>query len=548
MRRAATRIKPRDAIEAVLFGVLAALLAATLILSLAPPFERDTLVYHLAVPKLYLKEHGIVYVPGNIYSNFPFFTEMFYVAALALGDERIAALFHFAFFILTIIVTAQLCKRLAGRRAIIFALLLMATAPVAVQTASTAYVEMSLAFYTALSLLALFGFSETGRSRWFLAMGIFAGFSVSIKYTALLYLPLFPALVVINAARTRKPGLSRTSGGVWLFLAAALVFGAPFYIKNFVYTGNPLYPFFYSIFGGIGWDSERAALFGQFMKSYGLGRSAIDYLLLPFNIFFRATFDPIGEPRAVGFDGQIGPGFALSVPLAILLAAKKPLPPTIKVLGIFAAVYFAAWAFTTQQIRFLIPVLPAFAALAAHFFKGAGDRSKKAAGAVASLVLFGAAINFVPISRHYLVVKPYRPVFGFEKKDAFLGRMLPQSYESMRWANSNLPSDSKILLVWMRNYGYYLDRAYYTDAVYEAYTIEKVLAASSSADEAAKRLKAMGFTHLMINQRFFLKPNDYSSEAEIARYKEMGSRFGRWREEALEVLFQREDVVIYAIR
>jgi hypothetical protein len=81
-----------------LLALLAALvLLGTGALALAPARFYDALVYHLALPKLYLLENRWVPTPAFLFGGFPMFTHALFAWALALGDERWAALIHWGF-------------------------------------------------------------------------------------------------------------------------------------------------------------------------------------------------------------------------------------------------------------------------------------------------------------------------------------------------------------------------------------------------------------------------------------------------------------------
>ena len=43
-------------------------------LVLTPEIGKDALIYHIGVPKMFLAHHGIYFIPGNIFANYPFFT------------------------------------------------------------------------------------------------------------------------------------------------------------------------------------------------------------------------------------------------------------------------------------------------------------------------------------------------------------------------------------------------------------------------------------------------------------------------------------------
>jgi len=72
-------------------------------------------------------------------------------------------------------------------------------------------------------------------------------------------------------------------------------------------------------------------------------------------------------------------------------------------------------------------------------------------------------------------------------------------YPTYAKANEVLGPSDKLYLVHMRNLGYYLDRRWEADFVFERYTLEKVLAGASSAGDLTAFFRGRGVTHLMVN-------------------------------------------------
>src|SRR5262249_324113 len=100
---------------------------------------------------------------------------------------------------------------------------------------------------------------------------------------------------------------------LWVALPAfALVL--PWYIRSFVYTGNPLYPLLYRVFGGPDWSLVLDRQFMSWQQSIGMGRTAIDYLLLP----LRVVLD--GGSGYTHFDGRLNPFWIVLIPLSLAAA------------------------------------------------------------------------------------------------------------------------------------------------------------------------------------------------------------------------------------
>src|SRR5690606_20462933 len=92
---------------------------------------------------------------------------------------------------------------------------------------------------------------SSANDRWLLLVGAFAGLMMGLKYTAAI-----PALFFAGMLLWRAPGAPRRRVRPLLaFLLPAGALVAPWLLKNWAFTGNPVYPF---LFHGRFWDAFRA--------------------------------------------------------------------------------------------------------------------------------------------------------------------------------------------------------------------------------------------------------------------------------------------------
>ena len=54
----------------------------------------------------------------------------------------------------------------------------------------------------------------------------------------------------------------------------------------------------------------------------------------------------------------------------------------------------------------------------------------------------------------------------------------------------------------MKNLGFLYDRPYYSDSMFESYTIQKYLNTFDTPDEVYRKLKENGFTHILYDIRY----------------------------------------------
>ena len=279
-------------------------------------------------------------------------------------------------------------------------------------------------------------------------------------------------------------------------------------------TGNPFYPFLYGIFGGRGWDPEQARLYHLFVRSLGMGRELWDYLLLPWNVSVNARMH---SPQ---FDGILGPVFILTLPFAV---GMRRIAVGVKVAMAYCLFTFMFWASSAQQIRYLIPVFP-FLSLITGYVLSYYHRRRAVFGVLVVLVAGSLGFNGYHVVSDFVRIRPLGVITGLEGRDTFLSRVIP-SYTMFEYVNTQLPEDSKIFLVYMKNFGYLCDRPYYSDSMFESYTIQKILAQSANPTGVYDALRNKGFTHVLYDINYISGKMSIFSEQEKALFLAFQKRY-----------------------
>ena len=499
-------VRPRFAnLPFILLGVLvfmALLRAAT------PPFGTDALVYHLAVPKAYLENHGLVHLPNNIYALYPQQVEMLYLLALALGGGALAQWLGFGLVLLLLFGLYLFFRAWAGPRCATLPPLLLLSTPTFFKVSTSAYIDLQLAGFIFLSFYCWTLWRARRHDGWFLLMAVFAGAAFATKLTGAIALPL-AFLGLLLEARTRNNIAWTGKMTLWLGgLSLALIL--PWWARNYYFTGNPFAPFFMQFFGGeqaINWDAERGNQLMQYLKLFGMGHGVRDFLLLPWNLTVHAA------EHSLRFDGQIGPAYLLLLP-GLLFLRRNALP--------MAAVFFVLivfWFQQTQQIRMLAPafvflalLLPAgFARMTAQRDSGS---TRGAPGHYLALGILTLALvfNFGLIVMDWLRVNPLTYLTGQETQEAFITRHIP-SYPLFQAMNEELAPDAVVLFVYMQNFGYFSERRFVSDTFQEAHTLQSMIANDASPAGLMRQFKALGITDLLINDDFVFGKNSAFSPA-----------------------------------
>ena len=475
------------------FIILCISVLTCMMLVLTPEIGKDALIYHIGVPKMFLEHHGIYFIFGNIFASYPFFNEMLYIWGLSLWGEILPKGTHFAMAIFILFSMREFGRRYVHENKFeLLPLLIFFTIPSVFINAHVAYCDLTLAFYTFVALYAFINWFNTKQTLWLILCAVFSGVAMSIKYGGLSF-PFIGILGVLWACRKNELPSKKAVHLLSIYVLFTFVTGAPFYLKNWIETGNPLYPFFYQIFGGTGWSAEQARYYDVFIKGLGMGRTLPDYLLLPWNLSFRA------QMNSPAFDGLMGPVFILTLPFAI---GMRKIAIEIKILLTYCLLAFFFWISSAQQIRYLIPLFPFLAIMTSLIF----SNYRKNKGIFTLLSIFiasGLAFNGYYIIKDFERIQPMKFLMGHEKKDAFLAGRIP-SYRMLRYINTRLPENSYIFTIYMKNLAYLYNRPFYSDAMFESYTIETILNNSKTPEDVCLALESKGFTHILYDSNYVL--------------------------------------------
>lgn len=487
------RLSRTDAAGAV---VLAAALAGHFLLASGPQVLFDADVYHLTLPRIYAEHGGFRPVAMSVYSNWPLATELLYAAAVIAGDYVLAKTVHFGFALLVIWALFAACRaepRPAGKAGAWLAAAFFLANDVVVFELRQAYVDLAHAFF----LLAAFLFmhralDDEPRSRAFLTLsGICCGLAAGVKVTGIAAAGLVGALALPRlweAARQRRLGGALRCLAAWFFLPAVALW-TPWLAKAWWATGNPFYPFLHRWLGGPDWSPSLSARLAAWQSSIGMGREPLDYLLLPWRVIVE------GGRGYERFDGEIGAFWVVALPLALVFGWRRALAR--RALAV-AGLGFVVWALSSQQARFLIPILPLLAIAGAVAAGELVERLPAAARRAGRAAVYGVAGVLLVMALAPGAAGGYRNLRAFL---AFEGEIAATAVpDRFRFIDEHLPEDARLLFL-NTNLGFFCRRDYLADSFFEASQIADWLAGSATAAEARQRLDERGVTHLLVDRR-----------------------------------------------
>lgn len=359
---------------------------SSLLQGMAPPNDYDSLMYHLAIPRLDV-ERGVIgpaWEHELVHAFFPQMLGNLYRLTLAVMGEKPVQMVHGLFGLIAAASAGILVLRMGfGRRTALLATLMFLSIRGVVWQMATAEVDVASGALLGVALLTFMTWQRSAHMGHALLFGAMLAGGLWVKYHGGAVAIAF-AVPVITALIRRQVSLIQTIG---VGLAALAAF-SPHMIRDYLYTGNPLFPLFNTLF-----NPQDPTFFENYQDVLGIGREFWHLLVTPVALFELPTHY---------FDGMVMGAPYLLAFLPACGLAKGRIRSWFTPLGV-ALVFYVEWFYLlSQQVRFLAaiwPVMSCFAAIGATALWQAAAPLKAARVAIIgiSAVLVIAQMGFVAI-------------------------------------------------------------------------------------------------------------------------------------------------------
>jgi len=480
-----------------LVAAILASLACGLVSSLAPPTAWDATTSHLKVPFLYLQE-GAVFRLDDIHSNGPLNTAMLFIPAMGIGGDTAPALLHLAFLALGGLVLFEVARQHVSTTGALLAAAAYFLMPIGAMLGSEAVVDFPVVVYVALAFVALLRWWEEERPGWLVLSAVNLGLAMGTKYVGLYALAMFfaAAAVKVLAGKGRRLTLSYHAA---MLLVLAVAVGCPWYVRNRVLTGNPFYPVFAHV---IPTRHITGVYTGEVPMEFTRRQYPSDLLnraLLPVNYTLGFSRGVPGRPGPDGAANSPGPLFLALVPLIVVL---RPVP---RWATLAAALLLGALALIIPMYplpRYVLPFVALCAPVLGYVFDALSGRAwaRRTLCAVAVVVLL---LQLVPFAGR--AATRLRVAVGAESRRDYLRRVddvYPMAEHVA--AEGVLPPGASVLYVGERVYHFHTLGVDVTMGMPVRQALVEFPAFDNPA-ELHRRLRQLGFTHLVVNEATLAK-------------------------------------------
>jgi 4-amino-4-deoxy-L-arabinose transferase-like glycosyltransferase len=505
----------RDAIKCrmkyhalLIVGILALFILLSGVLPLYPPTAWDATEYHLALSKIYVNAHGLILTEYLRFPVNPQLSQMLFTLALLLYDDISAQLVQYLSVLLVAVAVCAFCVRYFNTRAGILGAALWLSNPLVLWTGSVAYIDGSLALFMTSALFAFFNYFNTQRREWIVLSGVFTGFAIATKYPALVFVFVFGLVFLITGIIHRDWRLPVIFGVI------TFIVGSPFYLRDFLYSGNPFFPFFANIFPTKLWNQIDINGLAQEQNSHGLAKTFLSFIKLP---WYLISQDNIFLSEVNGYTA-FNPIFIYLLPITFLLAIRDR---TVQILLALILLLTSFWFVSVQVLRYLLPVFPLLSVTSAvsiertlteiwHVIKARASRLKIGVLFEGALSACCAAIIMFPMGQYAVQIRSLRGRIPTtpEQRDAYLMASLP-SYPAYKFLNRRSGSDYAVYALLDENMTYFANGRFMGDWFGPA-RFSEVLSRLSNGEDLYQYLKQLGANYFLVTTaRMKIKlPND----------------------------------------
>jgi len=275
----------------------------------------------------------------------------------------------------------------------------------------------------------------------------------------------------------QKLGCGGIAPTLLVFGLPAAIIAAPWYVKNLVWFGDPVWPLL----------AHHPNDFQAYITHQArFGDGLLSLLLVPLRLYTYGSVDHQG----------VYPPFQL-----LALAGLVLLPRSRVTLGLLslALVQYLVWLQSAHIVRYLVQALPAMCLLAACILDRVAmtPRYPGIARVVAgTAMVLGLLIPTASAMGTIVADRPYLQLVGLESREAFIERQVPGA-RAVAYLNEHVTDVRGVLMIG-DDRGFYLRTSKWADLNLEAF---QTLVNAPDADTARNYLTHLGVSHVMTNTR-----------------------------------------------
>jgi len=430
----------------------------------------------------------VYFVPRALDGAAPLLVQMTYIVPYAFGGETALNLWTMVTGLAASLLVYTTCRRYLTSTWSFGILVVFATTPAVVYGAGSGQVEVKLAMFAIIAVMAVGEALRRNESGFVVVAGLAAGFFAGGKYFGLMF------AFAVGLALLCKPGFVRRGA---IYSAAVIVAGGQWYWWNWLHTGDPVFPILYPLLGDAGtgyWSLANHHVLKDWLATYDRAApiNFLWFLAYPFVATLKGL--PPFESARTG----LGPFILLILPLALAggWAMRREIrvgPMTSACIATF--VTFGLWFFlaSSQRVRFMLPIYPILLILVSVAAVRFGERAKlvrpvAVALAVTCLIQMMGQALFTARYVRFAVTNQDREEFYTQG----VGR-----YAVVKWVNTHLDRKA-VVMTPFRDMTFLLKPKVFQAHPFDQALVD-VLPNRDDPRRFVRQVRAAGITHAVVN-------------------------------------------------
>lgn len=465
-----------------------------LLAALVPTLNNDTLNLYFWCPKVWIRQNSLVDLKAHFVDNIIFWVPLMHAYCMLLSSEVLAKLFNvYGPGVLAALVVFSQARRYFKAEIALLATAIFYGGYFIVWLNESGRINLAMGFYELTAMYCLFSWVDAdGRpaTNWLMLSAACAGFAAGIHISSWKTVLTIAVLFVAVSLWQRRYSLWAGALRLAAFLAVVALAASPLYVRNYVTTGNPVFPLCHSIFGGeryTGLDSTD--ILGRGQRKQG----PADFVCKLWEITTR----PYPKTRS----HTPCPLILIFAPLFIFV--KNAHRRVVHFLGV-AALLYVGWFFTQRMARYGFDYLSLLSIVAAYTICAFIDSRRKVLAAATVCVV--AAVFVMDMKKDIRYIHPTPVVMkcalGLLPRRDYLvresaTRPMSPGYRFCEYINARTPP-SAVVFGTTEVEEYWFDRPYLS--VREAAGMDIITA--KTPEEMLHRMRERHITHVLYNRRY----------------------------------------------
>lgn len=498
----------------IILSLFVCLIALFVMRTATPPHAPDESIYHLTVPRDFVREGRVFPSYDNSLGNLPFLVHMIYAVCLLVRSDISAKLFSLFLAVTTAIALYGFCNRFLTRRIGVFAVFAFFAAGMVVEVGITTRIDVTLAGVLFLATYAMMNFLKSGHNGWLWTSAVLGGFSLGIKPSAGLWLLLLGVMYLVERLLVKKEDWTTCLRQGLIYTVVAAAIASPWYVKNYVWFHNPVYPMVtgeVADFGPWGVRYFNAEDERKLDAHFNAARSEIPDIsrkqeraladainarierhpMRLWEFFTRPRAYLMGEP--LHFPNYL----FLLIPLLVFFKPSR----TVWWLFGLSLVFVFSITSTVWIARFLLPAYPSLTVVASYILVNGTDRLRSKISFAERLPIYVVAMALSTVLVACVLSMKAMNTIGFLAGTISRHEFMTSipSYHAVDFINRQTPADARVMCFGVQ-VNYEIQRDHLADETWFQTKWKRLLVRNDSLEKVKEDLKRQGITHILYSE------------------------------------------------